>query len=139
MHWSYAVADRTMEGGTLGNAVLSRFPLDQEVGVRLPGNLFRVRRAAAYAVLEGSHDARILAISAHYSLNGLDRQKSSSWLVAELSDLEDRPQRRTGKCGGRRNQLGVSALIGGTATARHGVSDHRLLLAKVRLQAHPEP
>lgn len=88
MHHTVATADRTMDGGALGNAILSRFPLTQTGGQRLPGSVFRVRRAAAYAVVEGPAEVRLLAVSTHFSLSTDDRTRSSRWLAEQVAVID---------------------------------------------------
>ena len=88
MEWVYAVADRTMDGGQLGNAILSRYPIEQSGGKRLPGSIFRVRRSITYAVIAGPHEMRLLAVSGHFSLEQADRQASSQWAAQQLSELD---------------------------------------------------
>lgn len=86
MEYRYGPANRSVDGGSLGNAVLSRYPIIADSNPRLPGSIFRVpRRALRTRIRLTETGSELIMISTHFSLNKEDRSNAAAWLNSRLS------------------------------------------------------
>lgn len=91
LHWAYGGAQQVRDGGPIGNAILSAYPIKESTNILLPRAGGREQRAAIHAVLNVD-GAAISVYSTHFDQGSSDARIAQAQALGKAIAADPRPK-----------------------------------------------